>query len=139
MITEYRPATYGRIQPHCAVTRPQVAVDPDNSFTKWLAGSTLHSIPSYVKELSDWEGTIEFSVNGHDCLTTIRSVSVVDECRDTFDLALCRGMWWYPNNPNGVLDIGDGTAIPDYLHQAAHSSGMPTSCCQVRRTLHNGY
>jgi len=191
MTTSYRPATYGGIQPHRAVTRPQLAVDPGNRFTKWIACQTVYSIPSYVKELSDWEEggndaqsfeigysgrrylvgrlaqlmggapafefgkadlahllilpalasdspqrierlviptpdsrnlatiaklkeletTIEFSVNGHDCLTTIRSVVAVDECRGAYDLALGRQMWRYPQNPNGILDIGGGTAI----------------------------
>ena len=191
MTTSYRPATYGGIQPHRAVTRPQLAVDPGNRFTKWIACQTVYSIPSYVKELSDWEEggndaqsfeigysgrrylvgrlaqlmggapafesgkadlahllilpalasdspqrierlviptpdsrnkqtiaklkeletTIEFSVNGHECLSTIRSVVAVDECRGAYDLALGRSMWRYPNNPNGVLDIGGGTAI----------------------------
>jgi len=191
MTTSYRPATYGEIQPHRAVVRPVLAVDPGNRFTKWIDCQTVRSIPSYVKELSDWEEggndaqsyeigfngrrylvgrlaqlmggnaafetgkadlahllvlpalasdskvrierlllptpdsrnqatiaklkeletTIEFSVNGHDCLTTIRSVVAVDECRGAYDLALSRQMWRYPNNPNGVLDIGGGTAI----------------------------
>jgi len=191
MTTSYRPATYGEIQPHRAVTRPQLAVDPGNRFTKWVDCQTVRSIPSYVKELSDWEEggadgqsyeiefsgrrylvgrlaqlmgglpaveggkadlahllilpalasdspqrierlviptpdsrnlatiaklkeletTIEFSVNGHDCLTTIRSVVAVDECRGAYDLALGRQMWRYPQNPNGILDIGGGTAI----------------------------
>jgi len=191
MQTEYRQTTLGSIQPHRAVTRAQLAVDPGNRFTKWIDGQTVRSIPSYVKELSDWEEggndaqsfeigysgrrylvgrlaqlmggrpafedgkaelahllilpalasdspqrieklviptpdsrnqqtiaklkeletTIEFSVNGQDCLTTIRSVSAVDECRGAYDLALGRSMWRYPNNPNGVLDIGGGTAI----------------------------
>jgi hypothetical protein len=167
MQTEYRPATYGSIPPHRAVTRPQLAVDPGNRFTKWIDCQTVRSIPSYVKELSDWEEggsdaqsfeiefdgrrylvgslaqlmggspafesgkanlahllvlpalasdspqrierlviptpdsrnqatiaklkeletTIEFSVNGHDCLSTIRSVSAIDECRGAYDLA----------------------------------------------------
>ena len=55
MTTSYRPATYGGIQPHRAVTRPQLAVDPGNRFTKWIACQTVYSIPSYVKELADWE------------------------------------------------------------------------------------
>ena len=63
-----------------------------------------------IAKLKELETTIEFSVNGHDCLTTIRSVSAVDECRGAYDLALGRQMWRYPNNPNDVLDIGGGTA-----------------------------
>ncbi|MBD1882414.1 hypothetical protein [Microcoleus vaginatus] len=43
------------MQPHRAVSRPQVAVDPGNRFTKWIECQTVRSIPSYVKELSDWE------------------------------------------------------------------------------------
>jgi hypothetical protein len=191
MQTEYRQTIGGGIAPHRALSRPVLAVDPGNRFTKWVDCQTVQSIPSYVKELADWEEgghdaqsfeigfsghrylvgrlaqlmggspafesgkadlahllvlpalasdsqerierlviptpdsrnqvviaklkeletTIKFSVNGHDCLTTIRSVSAVDECRGAFDLALGRGMWRYPNNPNGVLDIGGGTAI----------------------------
>ena len=191
MQTEYRQTTLGTIQPHRAVVRPVLAVDPGNRFTKWIACQTVYSIPSYVKELSHWEEggndaqsfeigysgrrylvgrlaqlmggspafesgkadlahllilpalasdspqrierlviptpdsrnqatiaklkeletTIEFSVNGHDCLTTIRSVVAVDECRGAYDLALGRQMWRYPQNPNGILDIGGGTAI----------------------------
>jgi hypothetical protein len=191
MQTEYRPATYGGIQPHRAVTRPQLAVDPGNRFTKWVDCQTVRSIPSYVKELADWEEggsdgqsyeigfdgkrylvgrlaqlmggtpafesgkaelahllilpalasdspqrierlviptpdsrnlvtiaklkeletTIEFSVNGHDCLTTIRSVVATDECRGAFNLALERNYWKYPNHTNGILDVGGGTAI----------------------------
>jgi len=64
-----------------------------------------------IAKLKELETTIEFSVNGHECLSTIRSVVAVDECRGAYDLALGRGMWRYPNNPNGVLDIGGGTAI----------------------------
>jgi len=191
MQTEYRQTTLGSIQPHRAVVRPVLAIDPGNRFTKWIDCQTVRLIPSYVKELSDWEEggsdaqsfeigfsgrrylvgrlaqlmngapafesgkadlahllvlpalasdspqrierlviptpdsrnlatiaklkeletTIEFSVNGHDCLTTIRSVVAVDECRGAYDLALGRQMWRYPQNPNGILDIGGGTAI----------------------------
>lgn len=191
MQTEYRQTTLGSMQPHRAVVRSVLAVDPGNRFTKWIDCQTVRSIPSYVKELADWEEggndahsyeiefsgkrylvgrlaqlmggspafesgkadlahllilpalasdspqrierlviptpdsrnqqtiaklkeletTIEFSVNGHDCLTTIRSVSAVDECRGAYDLALGRQMWRYPQNPNGILDIGGGTAI----------------------------
>jgi hypothetical protein len=179
------------MQPHRAAVRTQLVVDPGNRFTKWVDCQTVRSIPSYVKELSDWEEgvrdgqsyeiefsdrrylvgrlaqlmggspafesgkadlahllilpalasdspqrierlviptpdsrnqatiaklkeletTIEFSVNGHDCLTTIRSVVAVDECRGAYDLALGRQMWRYPQNPNGILDIGGDTAI----------------------------
>ena len=174
------------------MTRPELTVDPGNRFTKWIGCQRVRAIPSYVKELADWEEggndaqsfeigysdrrylvgrlaqlmggspafesgkadlahllilpalasdspqrierlviptpdsrnqqtitklkeletTIKFSVNGHECLSTIRSVVAVDECRGAYDLALGRGMWRYPNNPNGVLDIGAGTAIP---------------------------
>jgi len=191
MQTEYRLATHGSIPPHRAVTRPQLAVDPGNRFTKWIDCQTVRAIPSYVKELSDWEEggsddqsyeiefsgrrylvgrlaqlmggspafesgkadlahllilpalasdspqrierlviptpdsrnlatiaklkeletTIEFSVNGRECLSTIRSVVAVDECRGAYELALGRGMWRYPQNPNGIIDIGGGTAI----------------------------
>src|SRR4028118_1407654 len=191
MITEYSQTVCGGIQPHRAAVRTQLVVDPGNRFTKWDDCQTVRSIPSYVKELSDWEEggsdgqsyeiefsdrrylagrlaqlmggspafesgkadlahllilpalasnspqrierlviptpdsrnlatiaklkeletTIEFSINGHDCLTTIRSVAAVDECRGAYDLALGRQMWRYPNNPNGILDIGGGTAI----------------------------
>ena len=55
MQTEYRQTTLGSMQPHRAVSRPQVAVDPGNRFTKWIECQTVRSIPSYVKELSDWE------------------------------------------------------------------------------------
>lgn len=64
-----------------------------------------------IAKLKELETTIEFSVNGRDCLTTIRSVVAVDECRGAYDLALGRQMWRYPQNPNGILDIGGGTAI----------------------------
>lgn len=191
MQTEYRQTTAGSIQPHRAVSRPVLAVDPGNRFTKWIDCQTVRSIPSYVKELADWEEggsdgqsyeiefsgrrylvgrlaqlmgglpafeggkaelahllilpalasdspqrierlviptpdsrnqqtiaklkqletTIEFSVNGHECLSTIRSVVAVDECRGAYDFALSRQMWRYPQNPNGILDIGGGTAI----------------------------
>lgn len=64
-----------------------------------------------IAKLKELETTIEFSVNGHECLSTIRSVVAVDESRGAYDLALGHGMWRYPNNSNGVLDIGGGTAI----------------------------
>jgi hypothetical protein len=64
-----------------------------------------------IAKLKEFETTIEFSVNGHDCLSTIRSVVAIDECRGAYDLALGRQMWRYSNNPNSVLDIGGGTAI----------------------------
>lgn len=191
MQTEYRTTTTGTSQPHSAVVRPVVAVDPGNRFTKWIACQTVHCIPSYVKELADWEegghdqqsfeigfngrrylvgrlaqlmgglpafeggkadlahllilpalasdspqrierlilptpdsrnqatiaklkqleSTLEFSVNGRDCITTIRQVIATDECRGAYDLAAHRLMWRYPKNPNGILDIGGGTAI----------------------------
>src|SRR4028119_997417 len=191
MITEYSQSVRGGMQPHRAAVRTQLVIDAGNRFTKWVDCQTVRSIPSYVKELSDWEEggsdgqsyeiefsgrrylvgrggqrmsgapavesgkadlahllilpalasdspqrierlviptpdsrnlatiaklkeletTIEFSVNGHDCLTTIRSVVAVDECRGAYDLALGRPMWRYPQNPNGILDIGGGTAI----------------------------
>jgi len=191
MTTAYSQPRLGGIPPYQAVTRPVLAVDPGNRFVKWIDGSTVRCIPSYVKELADWEegghdsqsfeigfngkrylvgrlaqlmgglpafeggkadlahllvlpalasdspqrierlviptpdsrnqqtiaklkeleGTIEFSVNGHECLTTVRSVAAIDECRGAYDLALSRSMWRYPGNPNGILDIGGGTAI----------------------------
>ncbi|MEG4521032.1 MULTISPECIES: ParM/StbA family protein [unclassified Microcoleus] len=191
MQTEYRQTTLASIQPHRAAVRSVLAVDPGNRFTKWINQGQLHSIPSYVKPLEDWEEagtdaqsyeigfngkrylvgrlaqmmggapafeagkadlahllilpalvsdspqrierlviptpdsrnqqtiaklkeletTIEFSINGHDCLTTVRQVVAVDECRGAYDLALGRSMWRYPQNPNGILDIGGGTAI----------------------------
>ena len=191
MQTEYRQTTLGSIQPHRAVTRAQLAVDPGNRFTKWIDCQTVRSIPSYVKELADWEEggndahsyeigfngkrylvgrlaqimggapafesgkvdlahllilpalasdspqrierlviptpdsrnqvaiaklkeletTIEFSINGQDCLTTVRQVAATDECRGAYDFALGRQMWKYPQNPNGIIDIGGGTAI----------------------------
>ncbi len=55
MTTSYRPATYGGIQPHRAVVRPVLAIDPGNRFTKWVDCQTVRLIPSYVKELADWE------------------------------------------------------------------------------------
>jgi hypothetical protein len=64
-----------------------------------------------ITKLKELETTIEFSVNGRECLTTVRSVAAVDECRGAYELALGRQMWRYPNNPNGILDIGGGTAI----------------------------
>ena len=191
MQTEYRQTTLGSIQPHRAVVRPVLAVDPGNRFTKWIDYQTVRAIPSYVKELADWEeggndgqsyeigfdgkryvvgrlaqlmggapafevgkvdlahllilpalasdspqrierlvvptpdsrhsptiaklkqleATLEFSVNGRECLTTVRSVSAVDECRGAFDFAQGRSMWRYPARNNGIIDIGGGTAI----------------------------
>jgi hypothetical protein len=55
MQIEYRQTTLGSMQPHRAVSRPVLAVDPGNRFTKWIDFQTVRSIPSYVKELSDWE------------------------------------------------------------------------------------
>lgn len=191
MTTSYPLPRLGSIQPYQAQTRTQLAVDPGNRFTKWIDGSVLRSIPSYVKELADWEEagtdtqsyeiefdgkrylvgrlaqmmggrpafedgktelahllilpaiaadspqrieklviptpdsrnqqaiaklkeletTIEFTVNGCECLTTIRKVSPIDECRGAYDLALHRNIWLYPQNPNGIIDVGGGTAI----------------------------
>lgn len=191
MTTAYTRTPLGTMQPYQAQTRTQLAVDPGNRFTKWIDGSVIRSIPSYVKELADWEEggsdaqsyeiefsgkrylvgrlaqimggrpafedgkaelahllvlpalasdspqriekliiptpdsrnqqaiaklkeletTIEFSVNGHDCLTTVRRVIPIDECRGAYDLALHRNLWHYPQNPNGIIDIGGGTAI----------------------------
>jgi hypothetical protein len=64
-----------------------------------------------IAKLKELETTIEFSVNGRECLSTIRSVVAVDECRGAYELALGRGMWRYPQNPNGIIDVGGGTAI----------------------------
>jgi len=64
-----------------------------------------------ITKLKELETTIEFSVNGHECLSTIRSVVPVDECRGAFNLALERNYWKYPNHTNGILDVGGGTAI----------------------------
>jgi hypothetical protein len=55
MQTEYRQTTLGSMQPHRATVRTQLAVDPGNRFTKWIDCQTVRSIPSYVKELADWE------------------------------------------------------------------------------------
>ncbi|MEG4989803.1 ParM/StbA family protein [Microcoleus sp. BR0-C5] len=191
MQTEYRQTTADATQRCVAATRTQLAVDPGNRFVKWVDGQTLHCIPSYVKELADWEeggndgqsyeigfdgkryiigrlaqlmggspafevgktdlahllilpalasdspqrierlviptpdsrhsltiaklkqleATLEFSVNGHDCLATIRKIEPVDECRGAFDFAQRRSIWRYPNRNNGIVDIGGGTAI----------------------------
>src|SRR4028118_1501322 len=208
MTTSYSPATYGEIQPHRAVVRPVLAVDPGNRFTKWIDCQTVRSIPSYVKELADWEEggsdghsyeigfdgkrylvgrlaqlmggspafesgkadlahllilpalasdslqrierlviptpdsrnqqtiaklkeletTIEFSVNGHDCLTTIRSVVAIDECRGAYDLALGRQRWRCPPNPNGTLGTGGGRGRrPGSLGPRAGASDVAVS------------
>ena len=55
MTITYSQTTHGRIQPYQAVTRPQLAIDPGNRFTKWVDCQTVRAIPSYVKELADWE------------------------------------------------------------------------------------
>ena len=55
MTTSYRPTISGGIQPHRAVVRPVLAIDPGNRFTKWMDCQIVRSIPSYVKELADWE------------------------------------------------------------------------------------
>jgi len=191
MTTAYTQPRLGTIPPYQSAVRQQLAIDPGNRFTKWINGGQLHSIPSYVKELADWEEggndaqsyeiefsgkrylvgrlaqlmggrpafedgkaelahllvlpalvsdspqrieklviptpdsrnqqaiaklkeletTIEFSINGQDCLTTVRQVIATDECRGAYDLALGRSMWHYPQNPNGIIDVGGGTAI----------------------------
>jgi hypothetical protein len=191
MTISYSQPQLGAIPPYQSAVRSVLAIDPGNRFTKWIDCQTVRSIPSYVKELADWEEgghdaqsfeigysgrrylvgrlaqlmgglpafetgkadlahllilpalasdspqrierlviptpdsrnqatiaklkeletTIEFSINGHDCLTTVRQVTAVDECRGAYDLALSRQMWRYPQNPNGILDIGGGTAI----------------------------
>jgi hypothetical protein len=82
MITEYSQTVRGGIQPHRAAVRTQLAVDPGNRFTKWVDCQTVRSIPSYVKELSDWEEggsddqsyEIEFSGRRYES----RSLSTVD-------------------------------------------------------------
>jgi hypothetical protein len=191
MITEYSQATSGAIQPNRASVRPVLAVDPGNRFTKWIDCQTMRSIPSYVKELADWEEggsdsqsyeiafdgkryvvgrlaqlmggqpafeagkvdlahllilpalasdspqrierlviptpdsrnqaniaklkqletTLEFSVNGRDCISSIRKIEPIDEGRGAYDLAANRLMWRYPKHTNGIIDIGGGTAI----------------------------
>lgn len=191
MTTAYPQPRLGAIQPYQPAIRAQLAVDPGNRFTKWIDGSAICSIPSYVKELADWEeggtdsqsyeiefdgkrylvgrlaqlmggrpafeegktelahilvlpalaadspqrieklviptpdsrnqaaiaklkeleSTIEFSVNGETHLTTIRKVVPIDECRGAYTLALQKSLWKYPANPNGIVDIGGGTAI----------------------------
>src|SRR4028119_1049208 len=62
-----------------------------------------------IAKLKELETTIEFSVKGHDCLTTIRSVVAVDECRGAYDLALGRRLWREPQNPNRLFDVAAGT------------------------------
>jgi hypothetical protein len=59
-----------------------------------------------IAKLKELETTIEFSVNGRECLSTIRSVVAVDECRGAYELALGRGMWRYPQNPNSLQKFG---------------------------------
>jgi hypothetical protein len=39
-----------------------------------------------IAKLKELETTIEFSVNGRECLSTIRSVVAVDECRGAYDI-----------------------------------------------------
>ena len=73
--------------------------------TEWLKSRFL------VKVLCYNHPRLFYAESDKRGLTTIRSVSAVDECRGAFDLALGRGMWRYPQNPNGILDIGGGTAI----------------------------
>jgi Actin like proteins N terminal domain len=191
MTTAYPQTTLGKIQPYQPAVRAQLAVDPGNRFTKWIDGSVIQSIPSYVKVLEDWEEggsdaasyeiefagkrylvgrlaqlmggrpafeegkaelahllvlpalaadspqrieklviptpdsrnqaaiaklkeletTLEFSVNGEVSLVTVRKVCPIDECRGAYTLALQKGLWKYPSNPNGIVDIGGGTAI----------------------------
>jgi hypothetical protein len=41
-----------------------------------------------IAKLKELETTLEFSCNGHDCLSTIRKIVPVDECRGAYDLAL---------------------------------------------------
>jgi len=90
---------------------PALASDSPQRIEKLVIPTPDSRNQQTIAKLKELETTIEFSVNGHDCLTTIRSLVAVDECRGAYDLALGRSMWRYPNNPNGVLDIGGGTAI----------------------------
>ena len=55
MTTAYQSPRLGTIPPYQSAVRQQLAVDPGNRFTKWINGGQLQSIPSYVKELADWE------------------------------------------------------------------------------------
>lgn len=64
-----------------------------------------------ISKLKQLETTIDFSVNGRDCLSTIRKIELVDECTGAFDLATHRLMWKFPTHMNGVLDVGGGTSI----------------------------
>lgn len=90
---------------------PALASDSPQRIEKLVIPTPDSRNQQTIAKLKELETTIEFSINGHDCLTTIRSVVAVDECRGAYDLALGRQMWRYPQNPNGILDIGGGTAI----------------------------
>jgi Actin like proteins N terminal domain len=55
MTTTYFDTHDGHATPLTAQTRLTQVVDPGNRFTKWLEGKAPRSIPSYIKQLADWE------------------------------------------------------------------------------------
>jgi Actin like proteins N terminal domain len=55
MTTTYFDTHDGHPTPLTAQTRLTQVVDPGNRFTKWLEGKAPRSIPSYIKQLADWE------------------------------------------------------------------------------------
>ena len=55
MTTTYFDTHSDHAQTHTVQTRQTVVADPGNRFTKWLDGKAPRSIPSYVKQLADWE------------------------------------------------------------------------------------
>lgn len=55
MTTVYNGTQHVTESPPNAQARQAVVVDPGNRFTKWLECQTPRIIPSYCKQLSDWE------------------------------------------------------------------------------------
>lgn len=96
-----------------------VAIEPNPGFDYVRVEKLAIALPSDTNEsdvnslrkLVNHPLAKEFRRNGKDLSYTIASVEPLNETEPAFLYAKQQGMFAFPNNPNGIWDIGGGTSI----------------------------
>lgn len=65
----------------------------------------------HLDNLKKLEGVRTVKRNGQHLTYSIRNVQAIDECVGPYRYAKKADLFKYPNRPNGILDIGGGTAL----------------------------
>lgn len=96
-----------------------VAIEPNSGFDYVhvaklaiaLPSDTNHSDVEALRKLENYPNAREFKRNGKTINYTIHHIEPLNETEPAYLYAKQQGMFAFPDNPNGVWDIGGGTSI----------------------------